>query len=183
MANTTHVSLRLPCNLVDQVDAEARRESRSRAKVIELHLRGVYEAGYGAGTGRRVVSSVDSGDGGREADTRDAGRSGIEHAGVRVSRSDDVPRKQAGSSGGVKVGREDDGGRVKPDLANLRSICDGNFPMPVPESSAFLEDLQDITKSNKLCQSCEEPLEMIKGKLVCMDQSCGMRGVEQKGKR
>ena len=42
MANTTHVSLRLPCNLVDAVDAQARATERSRAKVIEMCLRGTY---------------------------------------------------------------------------------------------------------------------------------------------
>lgn len=45
MANTTHISLRLPCFLVEAIDAEARCGFISRAKVIELRLRSVYSEG------------------------------------------------------------------------------------------------------------------------------------------
>lgn len=37
--------------------------------------------------------------------------------------------------------------------------------------------------TEKLCVSCEGALETVKGKLVCMDESCGMRGIEQKGSK
>ena len=35
----------------------------------------------------------------------------------------------------------------------------------------------------KLCISCEGELSSVKGKWACTDESCGMRGIEQKGKR
>ena len=39
------------------------------------------------------------------------------------------------------------------------------------------------SKGLHVCISCEGELSAVKGKLVCMDESCGMRGIEQKGKR
>lgn len=51
MANTTHVSVRLPSNLVAEIDLQAKDESRSRAKVIQLRLRESYGLDDGKGTG------------------------------------------------------------------------------------------------------------------------------------
>jgi hypothetical protein len=39
------------------------------------------------------------------------------------------------------------------------------------------------TMQTKVCVSCDSPLREVKGKLACVDRSCGMYGVEQKGKR
>lgn len=72
------------------------------------------------------------------------------------------------------------------DMAALRAICAGDVPRPATVFggyAAVIEEHLAEDGSAPSCSACEEPMRESKGKWACVDQACGMCGVEQKLKR
>lgn len=76
--------------------------------------------------------------------------------------------------------------QTKPDIAELRAICAGDVPRPATVfggyAAAIKEHLEEEI-SAPACSACEGSMRQVKGKWACVDQACGMCGVEQKLKR
>lgn len=100
-----------------------------------------------------------------------------------------APECAAGKAGGDRpggegVGRGDSGAGI--DKAALRAICAGEITKSVldaPMPTSMQAAARELLSQAKLCVACDSHLREVKGKPACGDQSCGMYGVEQKGKR
>ena len=118
MRGTIHVTLRLPIGLVEEIDAQALKEMRSRSQVIlrrlqgtgkEIMMDGVYDGDEEADT-KAEVGGNDKDHGGKGADgveagrrvhgirNRDKGRPGANHSGVEVrsGEGDQGPERAVG---------------------------------------------------------------------------------------
>ena len=81
-----------------------------------------------------------------------------------------------------RVGKDADGEVVVPGVSKAVGIAQGLEPLVVSAKAGASAGSSPAPRVS-LCRSCESPLTEVKGKLVCMDDSCGLCGQEQKGKR
>lgn len=76
----------------------------------------------------------------------------------------------------------------KPDMASLRAICAVDVTRPATEFGGYAAAIDEHLaedSSGPACANpdCGAPMRESKGKWACVDEACGMCGVEQKLKR